>query len=128
VGWRRCNAGDQSRGGFSLALADLGYPGLILDRIWPGRKLAACVIHLGGLRGSAAAVAARAAAGSGLRGGARGERARAQFRARDWAKKGVCACVVPEWCEIGLVWGCVVPQACCHGGAPACDTPISAVT
>jgi hypothetical protein len=52
-------------------LADLGRPGLILDRVWPGRKLAACVIHLGGLRGSAAAVVARAAVGADLRGGAR---------------------------------------------------------
>jgi hypothetical protein len=44
-------------------LANLGRPGLILDRVWPGRKLAACVTHLGGLRGSAAAVAARSGGG-----------------------------------------------------------------
>jgi hypothetical protein len=50
-----------------------------------------------------------------------GERARAQFWAWDWAKKGVCVCVVLEWCETGLVWGCAVPQACCHGGATAAE-------
>jgi hypothetical protein len=52
-----------------------------------------------------------------------GERARAQFWARDWAKKGVCVCVcvVPEWHETRLVWGCAMPQACCHGGATAAE-------
>jgi hypothetical protein len=67
---RRWFAGAISRGGASPALADLGRLGLVLDKVWPGRKLAACVTHLGGWHGSAAAVAVRAAAGAGRCGGA----------------------------------------------------------
>jgi hypothetical protein len=43
-------AGDGFRGGVSPVLADPGRPGSVLDEIWSGRKLAACVTHLGGWR------------------------------------------------------------------------------
>jgi hypothetical protein len=39
------------RGGASPALADLSRPGLVLDKVWPGRKLAACVTHRHGWHG-----------------------------------------------------------------------------
>jgi hypothetical protein len=58
-------AGDGFRGGVSPVLADPGRPGSVLDEIWSGRKLAACVTHLGGWHGSTAAETARLAAEAG---------------------------------------------------------------
>jgi hypothetical protein len=79
------------RSGASPALADLGRPGSFLDKVWPGRKLAACVGWLARVCGGwGDALGGRA----GRCGGAC-RRARVQAaRARNVCEQGLCACTV----------------------------------
>ena len=50
-------------------MANLGHPGIKSSRLWPGMEYAACVIHLGLVRGAGRLGAACAALVAVLRGG-----------------------------------------------------------
>ena len=68
-----------SCGGVALELAGVGeirHSGVLLGGAWPGREYAACVIHLGLVRGAGWLRAACVAVVAGLRDGDAGVRAR----------------------------------------------------
>ena len=52
AGRRRRSPETSSRGGGSPDLANLGRPGVKSSGLWPGMEFAACVIHLGLVRGA----------------------------------------------------------------------------
>ena len=56
-----------SRGGAAPAKVDLGHPGSILDRVWPGREYTRRRTHLGAREGKIRAQACSATAGDGAR-------------------------------------------------------------